>query len=131
MKKIIILTFLLVVGVTANAQNSNKGKEETTSIEEFFLGKWKLLVEGLPTGDAEMLLVLEKKDGKLEGTLGGIDGGETNKLTKAEIKGSTLNVNFMGGGFDIPIYLDKEKNGTITGSMNDMFDVTGEKISKE
>ena len=93
-------------------------------MEEFFVGKWKLLVEGLPTGDAEMLLVIEKKDGKFEGTIGGMNGEDTSKLVKVEIKGKTLNVNFMGGGWDVPIYLDKEKDGSISGSMNDMFDIT-------
>jgi hypothetical protein len=40
-------------------------------------------------------------------------------------------VNFLGGGYDVPIFLDREDDGTITGSMNDMFDCTGKKIEKE
>ncbi len=79
-----------------------------------------------------MLLVIQKNDeGKLEGTIGGMDGSATSKLTKVVIKDKTLQVNFLGGGYDVPIYLDREKDGTITGSMNDMFDCTGTKIEEK
>lgn len=133
LKKMTVLAVLLIAVLSLNAQTAGKEKSKTdqTSMEEFFVGKWKLLVEGLPTGDAEMLLVIEKKDGKFGGTIGGMNGEDTNKLTKVEIKGKTLNVNFMGGGWDVPIYLDKEKDGSISGSMNDMFDITGTKIIEE
>lgn len=133
LKKMTVLAVLLIAVLSLNAQTAGKekGKTDQTSMEEFFVGKWKLLVEGLPTGDAEMLLVIEKKDGKFEGTIGGMNGEDTSKLVKVEIKGKTLNVNFMGGGWDVPIYLDKEKDGSISGSMNDMFDITGTKIIEE
>lgn len=99
------------------------------SNEAFFIGKWDLFVEGLPTGDAHMLLVIKKNaEGQLEGTIGGLDGSGTNKLTKVEIKENTLQVNFIGGGYDVPVYLDREDDGTISGSMNDMFDCSGKKI---
>ncbi len=123
MKKIIFALMMLMAGTATFAQTSN---------EDFFLGKWKLFVEGLPTGDADMLLVIQKNDeGKLEGTIGGMDGSATSKLTKVVIKDKTLQVNFLGGGYDVPIYLDREKDGTITGSMNDMFDCTGTKIEEK
>lgn len=123
MKKIIFALMMLMAGTATFAQTSN---------EDFFIGKWKLFVEGLPTGDADMLLVIQKNDeGKLEGTIGGMDGSATSKLTKIVIKDKTLQVNFLGGGYDVPIYLDREKDGTITGSMNDMFDCTGTKIEEK
>jgi len=40
-------------------------------------------------------------------------------------------VRFMGDGWDVPMYLDKKDDNSITGSMNDMFDVTGTKIVEE
>ena len=103
-----------------------------SSSEDFFIGNWDLFVEGLPTGDAHMLLVVKKdENGKLAGTIGGLDGSATSNLTKVVIKDNTLQVNFLGGGYDVPIFLDREDDGTITGSMNDMFDCTGKKIEKK
>lgn len=115
---------MLFTSLTMFAQSDNQKSDEA-----FFIGKWTLFVEGLPTGDAEMLLVIQKDaEGKLGGTIGGTDGSATSKLTKVVITGKTLQVNFLGGGYDVPVYLDREKDGTITGSMNDMFDCTGKKI---
>lgn len=132
-KKMMVLAVLLVATLVVNAQTSEKGKGDSdlTPAEKFFIGKWKLLVEGLPQGDATMLLVIEKVDGKYQGTIGGENGEGANKLTKVEINKKTLNVNFMGGGWDIPIYLDQDKDGSVSGSMNDMFDVTGTKVVEE
>lgn len=133
MKRKLLLTALLAFALSIAAQENNKEKngKESVSMEEFFTGQWKLLVEGMPQGDAEMLLVIEKKDGKLQGTFGGMNGEAITNLTKVKIEGKTLTVNFMGGGWDVPMYLDKEKDGTISGNMNDMFDVTGKKIVEE
>lgn len=126
MKKMMMMALMLLASVATFAQTEKSDNEKTG--EAFFLGKWQLLVEGLPTGDADMLLVVTKnEDGKLEGTIGGLDGSSTTKLTKIVVEPKTLTVNFLGAGFDVPMYLDKEKDGTLTGSMNDMFDVTGKR----
>lgn len=123
MKKILFAIMMLFASTAAFAQSSS---------EDFFIGNWDLFVEGLPTGDAHMLLVIKKDDtGKLTGTIGGLDGSATSTLTKVVIKDNTLQVNFLGGGYDVPIFLDREDDGSITGSMNDMFDCTGKKLEKE
>ena len=130
MKKVFLLMMLIMLtAVSAFAQSDNKSDKTG---EEFFLGKWELLVEGLPTGDAKMLLVVEKtEDGKYKGTIGGTDGSGASPLTKIVIEPKTMTVNFNGQGYDVPLYLDKEKDGTVTGSMNDMFDVTGKRFVEE
>ncbi len=130
MKKVFLLMMLIMLtAVSAFAQSDNKSDKTG---EEFFLGKWELLVEGLPTGDAKMLLVVEKtEDGKYKGTIGGTDGSAASPLTKIVIEPKTMTVNFNGQGYDVPLYLDKEKDGTVTGSMNDMFDVTGKRFVEE
>lgn len=130
MKKVFLLMMLIMLtAVSAFAQSDNKSDKTG---EEFFLGKWELLVEGLPTGDAKMLLVVEKtEDGKYKGIIGGTDGSAASPLTKIVIEPKTMTVNFNGQGYDVPLYLDKEKDGTVTGSMNDMFDVTGKRFVEE
>lgn len=123
------MMLVMLTAVSAFAQSDNKSDKTG---EEFFLGKWELLVEGLPTGDATMLLVVEKTaDGTYKGTIGGTDGSATSPLTKIVIEPKTMTVNFNGQGYDVPLYLDKEKDGTVSGSMNDMFDVTGKRFVEE
>lgn len=129
MKTVLFMAIMLIAGLTANAQTTTQANDSTlTPSEKYFVGQWKLNVYGLPQGDAVMLLIIEKKDGKLGGTLGGEHGESPNKLTKVEIKDKTLTVRFMGGGWDVPMYLDKKDDKSVTGSMNDMFDVDGTKI---
>jgi len=126
MKTIMLITVLLIAGLTTNAQTT--APAANTPMEDYFIGKWKLNVYGLPQGDAVMLMVVEKKDGKLVGTIGGENGESPSKFTKIEISKNTLSVRFMGGGYDVPMYLDKKDDKSVTGSMNDMFDVTGVKV---
>lgn len=126
MKKVLLMLLVMMLSMSAFAQAGNQSEKTG---EEFFLGKWELLVEGLPSGDAKMLLVVEKTaDGKYKGTIGGTDGSGTSPLTKIVIEPKTMTVNFNGQGFDVPLYLDKDKDGNVTGSMNDMFDVTGKRF---
>jgi len=132
MKTMMFVAMMLIAGYNVNAQTSTTpapiAASANTPMEDYFIGKWKLNVFGLPAGDAVMLMVIEKKDGKLVGTLGGENGENPNKFTKVEISKNTLLVRFMGGGYDVPMYLDKKNDKEVTGSMNDMFDITGTKV---
>ena len=88
MKKMIITLMMLMACTATFAQTIN---------EDFFIGNWKLSVDGLPTGDTEMLLIIMKdEEGKLGGGFGRMDGSEFTELTKVEIKEKTLQVNFEG-----------------------------------
>ncbi|WP_051590684.1 hypothetical protein [Flavobacterium daejeonense] len=126
--KMLMMVILLIAGFTANAQTAPATDTNLTPMEQYFIGKWKLDVFGLPSGDGVMILTLTKTDGVLGGTIGNEGTAETLKLTKAEIKGNTLAVRFIGGGWDVPMYLDKKDETSLVGSMNDMFDVEGKKI---
>lgn len=118
----IFIAMVLLVSVASFAQEKNGN-------EEFFLGKWQLMVEGLPTGDSEMLLVLTKdSENQLEGTIGGLDGSGTINLSKITVEEKSLTVYFISESYNVPLYLDKEDDGTVSGNMFDMFDVTGKKI---
>lgn len=137
MKKLnqLLAAIVLVSAVSfANGQakvdtNPTVKTEPQSDDEKFFLGKWDLMVYGLPDGDTKMVLNLVKKDGELAGTFG--DGGENDsKLTKIKISKNTIEMNFIGAGYNIPVYLDKKEDGTVEGSMNDMFDIKGKKAKE-
>lgn len=136
LEKVLVMVVVLVgaLAFQVNAQESAATPEKSvvanTLAEDFFIGKWKLDVYGLPQGDAKMLMMIEKKDGKLAGWLGGENGEEPNEFTKVEIEKETLYVRFLGGGWDVPMYLDKDGDDAVVGSMNDMFDVEGTKVKE-
>ena len=117
--KLFVFAFVLFAGAMTFAQSKEAD-------EAFFIGKWKLMVYGLPNGDTPMVLKIQKIDGVLTGTIG--DGGANdNKLSKVVINKNTLETNFIGGGYNVPMYLDKKSDNEVEGSMNDMFDVKGTK----
>ena len=121
---------VLMIVMFASFATMMMGQDVTP--ENYYIGKWKLLVEGLPSGDTEMLLVISKKaDGKYEGTLGDLDGSNATKLTKVVIEDGELSVNYFADGYDIPVYFEKSGDDGLTGSMNDMFDITGKRIIVE
>ncbi len=129
MKKIFTMTMMLLMAVVAFAQQ--KEFSEMTD-EEFFMGEWVLSIEGLPTGDAEMLLtIVANEEGELGGTIGAAEMPEKIKLDKVDIEDGNITVTFTGQGFTVPISLDRKDDGTVEGAMNDMFDITGKRPVKK
>ena len=49
----IILTFIVTTG-SMNAQAKNTG-------ENYFIGKWNVMIYGVPDGDTKMVINIEKK----------------------------------------------------------------------
>lgn len=127
MKQMTFLVILLLAGFITNAQSNEAAKADTTPMEDFFIGKWKLQVEDLPSGDGKMVLILKKQDGKLVGTLGD-DKSQATELKKVEIEDKTIYITFMGGGYELVMELEKQNDGTVAGMLNDMFDTTGTKV---
>ena len=122
MKRMMFFAMVLLMSLASFAQ-------EKKSNEEFFLGKWQLMVEGLPTGDVEMQLTINKDDnGGLQGTVKLLDGSESVNPAEVKMKGNTLMINFYAGDNNIPIKLEKKGEGSVVGSMYDMFEVSGKRL---
>lgn len=130
MKKVNVFfagVFLLLLSVGANAQTKTGG--------DYFVGQWNLLATGTPGGDAQMIVNLERKEGKLAGT---IKIGEENeiKFSGIEEKETSVTLNFTSNhGYAIKLYLEKKDDNHVTGTMTiaDMGngDITGERIIKK
>jgi hypothetical protein len=116
----IILAFIVNTG-SINAQATNTG-------EKYFIGKWNLMVYGLPDGDTKMTINIEKKDDKLIGNLA--DSAKTVPpldLANIVVADSTFKATFSAQGMDISLMLKIKDDKNITGSMMDMFDIKGTK----
>jgi hypothetical protein len=110
---------------------SFSAKAQTNTSVDYFVGKWDVLVSGTPSGDAKMILKLERKDGKLTGTVTpqAADKGES-KITSIEEQANTITVYFTAGEYDVNFSLDKKDDDHVTGSMMGMFDAKGERIKE-
>jgi hypothetical protein len=126
MKKVNVVfagIFFLLLSVGANAQ--------TKPITDFFTGKWNLLATGTPGGDSQMIVSLERKEGKLAGT---VKIGEENeiKFSVIEEKETSVMLNFTSNhGYAIRLYMEKKDDnhigGTITIADMGTGNITGER----
>jgi hypothetical protein len=117
------LLVLLFIAINTNAQDK--------TVEDFFVGKWKFMVYGLPQGDVEMVTTIENKDGKLGGSIYAIqDSTQVTVFSKVELKEKSLTAYYTAQGYDVYFVLEKGDGEKVTGSMMDMFDMKGTKIKK-
>jgi len=108
----------LVFSIGINAQSST----------DYFVGNWNILTTGLPNGDAKSLVIFERIDGKLTGSMMDEVTKNKNVFTKVEEKEKSVTVYFTAGGYDCYLFLEKKDDNNVTGSLMDMFDSTGVRI---
>jgi hypothetical protein len=118
---ILTVIVLFLMSLQSNAQDT----------KNFFVGKWKVLTVGTPNGDATSIVTLEQKDGKLTGNMSGMGTTETITFTNVEEKENSVTVYFSASGYDVYMVLEKKDDNHVTGSMMDMFDVSGERVTEE
>ncbi|WP_321373212.1 hypothetical protein [uncultured Draconibacterium sp.] len=117
-RMILSTVFILVVAISAQAQDSDP---------DYFAGDWKVVLKGTPSGDAEMVMHLERVDGKLTGEMRA-EGIDPSKFKTVSEKEAEITVNYMTMGYDINITFKKVDDNNLKGSLMGMFDATGERI---
>ena len=114
------ILMVLAIGV-ANAQS-----------DDFFAGKWKFEVTGMPQGDATMTLTLKRNsEGNLTGNIIQNVGDAPIELTRVdEKKGKSITAYFKASGYDCYIFAEKTGDDEVEGSVMDMFDAIGKKVKE-
>ena len=123
MKKasIILIGFLFIISsIPSQAQDQ---------LSDYFAGKWEVLLEDTPAGDATLIMTLERKDGKMEGTLTGTDV-EAIEIERIEEKEESLTVYWFSQGYDVNLSLQKKDDDNITGTLMGMFVASGKRINE-
>ncbi|MEI6950541.1 hypothetical protein V9K67_25380 [Paraflavisolibacter sp. H34] len=115
--------FFLLLSLHVSAQAPDKG--------DYFSGKWNVLVEGTPGGDAKMIVNLERKDGKLGGAILDSTNKEVARFSKVEESEKSVTVYFTSQGFDVYMLLEKKDADHVAGSMMDLFDAKGDRIKEK
>lgn len=124
MKKINLTLFsLILVCLSLNSTAQNK--------TDYFVGKWEVLVTGIPSGDAKMIISLERKEGKLDGVIKLGDETEQTKITSIDEKETSITLNFPASGYDVRLTLEKKDDNHVAGTLMDQFEAKGERILKE
>ncbi|WP_041258346.1 hypothetical protein [Fibrella aestuarina] len=124
MKKLNLFLFLLFIGVAA------MGFTSRIAPDDFYAGKWDIVIVGTPNGDAKMVADLVRKDGKLTGQLTPADANAAKiPIESIEESANKLNLTFTAQGYNIAMELNKVDDDNLKGSiMNGMFDATAKRI---
>jgi len=121
MKRLTVFLFILLLGVSYSsfAQSS-----------DYFLGTWNVLIQDTPQGNVNVILSIERIDGKLTGkfTQAGSDQGTAISNIKEEENGITLY--FFAEGNDLYLNLKGTEDDKVSGSLVDQFLVSGERVKE-
>ena len=124
MKKLVFICAMMLLmaanAFTANAQGESK---------EYFIGKWQVSVPGLPMGDVDMIVELNRVDGNLKGTISALNQTvEVERITERE---KSVTLYFVGEGYDVDLTLIKKNQNEVTGDVMGQFDATGKRIKAD
>lgn len=124
MKKVIfICTMMLLMAVHAfNAYAQGESKE-------YFIGKWQVSVPGLPMGDVDMIVDINRVDGNLKGTISALE--QTVEIERITEREKSITLYFVGEGYDVDLTLTKKNQNEVTGDMLGQFDATGKRIKAD
>ncbi len=106
-------------------------KEDTpTENKDFFVGNWLAKMIGTPGGDVEISINLERKDGKLTGTMKSkLQNDQASPLDKVEeLESGKIKIYFQANGMSINMELEKEDADNLKGRLMAMFDVTAKRV---
>src|SRR5688572_4048300 len=105
MKKLstlVVFSFFALLFFASNLQAQ-------TPPEDYFVGTWKVKAMGLPDGDKDMILLFEKKDGKLTGGIVDAVTKKVNPFTNVELAGNKVTATFMNPEPEMEVYLSLVK----------------------
>ena len=124
MKKLVFICAMMLL-MAANAFTTNAQGES----KEYFIGKWQVSVPGLPMGDVDMIVELNRVDGNLKGTISALNQTvEVERITERE---KSVTLYFVGEGYDVDLTLIKKNQNEVTGDMMGQFDATGKRIKAD
>ena len=126
MKKITLVNLmaviLIVIAAKVNAQTQTN----------YFIGKWDVLVKGLPNGDSHMKFNIADSAGTIKGALLDTTAAhEDIPLTKIEHDGDKITLYFSAQGYDVSLLLAKKDDDNATGSLMGMFDASAVRLKEK
>ncbi len=112
------LKFLMVVLLTSSFLSG------FTKAEDYFLGKWEIMVAGTPNGDIKFATDLQRKDGKLTGelTIPADPNAPAIPIINIEEETDKITLYFSAQGYDLNLELNKVDQDNMKGSLMGMFD---------
>jgi hypothetical protein len=118
----LVAVILVVIATNVNAQTQTN----------YFIGKWDVLVKGLPNGDTHMKFNIADSAGHMKGVLLDTTAAHMDiPLTKIEQDGDKVTLYFSTQGYDVSLLLAKKDDDHATGSLMGMFDANAIRLKEK
>jgi hypothetical protein len=114
----LMVVVLMVVAAKVHAQTP----------VNYFIGKWDVLVKGLPQGDAHMKFNITDSVGHLKGSMVDTTTNKTIPMTNIEQAADKITLYFTVQSYDVNLVLTKKDDDHATGSLMGMFDAVADRI---
>jgi hypothetical protein len=125
-----VLSFTFLAG-TSQAQNAPAAASQAPHApEDYYVATWNVKAFGLPQGDTEMVVKIEKKEGQLTGAFVNAATKAETPFTKVEPTATGLTAFFVYDNMDVFMKFARKDEANITGSIMDMFELKGTKASQ-
>jgi len=124
MKKITLCSLMFVMFI---AIATKVNAQATTN---YFVGKWDVLLKGLPQGDTHIKFNFADSVGHLKGVLVDSAAHKEVPLTKIDQENDKVTLYFTTQGYDVNLVLTKKDDDHATGSLMGMFDAVADRIKK-
>jgi hypothetical protein len=112
MKKTLVCIAVMFFVLTMN------GIAQIQPNRDYFPGKWVGIAKGAPTGDLQIVVSLERKDGSLDGMVKIGDQDEV-KIDKVEEKDAGVTLYFVSThGYDVNLDMGKKDEYHVEGTIN-------------
>jgi hypothetical protein len=112
-KTILLVSFSLFAVVFAKAQTN-----------DYYPGKWDVMVFNTPNGDVKLTFIMERKEGKLGGVVQDPARKETIDITRVDEKDKTATISFTTQGYDVALTIDPVDDDHVKGTLAG-FDAKG------
>jgi hypothetical protein len=119
-KLTLIFTVLFALFISSNVNAQTK--------QDYYPGKWDIIIVGTPNGDSKITFLLERKDGKLTGVVQDSTGKEMTKITTIDEKDKTIIAAFTIQSYDVTLTLDPMDDDHVKGSLMGMFEAKGVRV---
>lgn len=122
MKKFILITLFAALPIFSFQSFAQEA--------DYFVGQWEVTVQDTPNGTVNVLLTLERVDGKLKGKFTDSTTGRETSMSQITEQENSITLYFFAEGYDLYLTMRPEGEDKVSGTLADSFTVLGQRVKK-
>ncbi|TVP49969.1 MAG: hypothetical protein EA341_08355 [Mongoliibacter sp.] len=92
------------------------------------IGTWDVMIEDTPQGNVNVILTIERMDGKLKAKFNPAGSDQETPITNISEQENTIIMYFFAEGYDLYMSLKPSEDDKVSGFLVDQFPVKGKRV---